>query len=121
SGSNFVTKLLNGHSNICGPSTKHIINPLARNLFRYEPVEKEKNWDELLKDIYRLLNVSFSIWERSFSLEELKTEVPAGNVKKLIQYIFNEEAKANGKKQVFIKENHVYEFLPFLLYNFPEA
>jgi hypothetical protein len=35
SGSNFITKVMNGHEDICGPSTKHIINPVARNFYRY--------------------------------------------------------------------------------------
>jgi hypothetical protein len=120
-GSNFITKLLNGHSKICGPSTKHIINPLARNLFRYQPVTQEQNWEALLIDIHRLMSVSFSIWKKSFSLDELRNLGPAGDVAALIRNIFYEEAKANGKQHVFIKENQVYEFLPYLLLNFPES
>lgn len=121
SGSNFITKLLNGHNNICGPSTKHIINPLARNLFRYGDLQKEENWNELLEDVYRLITVEFSIWKVNFSFEALKELAPPGDIRALIQNIFLEEARANGKQHVFVKENHVYEFLPFLLFNFPEA
>lgn len=121
SGSNFITKLLNGHSNLCGPSTKHIINPVARNLFRYEPIGKEENWKLLLEDMHELMSVGFSIWKKQFSLEDLMSIAPIGNVQALIRNIFLEEAKENGKQHVFIKENHVYEFLPFLLLNFPES
>jgi len=121
SGSNFISKLLNGHKNICGPSTKHIINPVARNLFRYGDLSEEKNWEELLEDIHRLMSVNFSIWRKSFSYEELKNLTVPGDIKSLIQNIFLEEALASGKQHVFIKENHVYEFLPFLLTYFPES
>ncbi|MDD5157877.1 sulfotransferase [Sulfurimonas sp.] len=121
SGSNFITKLLNGHNNICGPSTKHIINPVARNLFRYKDLKNESNWNELLVDIHRLMSVGFSIWEKEFNVDELKKLAPTGDIESLIRNIFMEEAKANGKQHVFIKENQVYEFLPFLLLNFPEA
>ena len=121
SGSNFVTKLLNGHSNICGPSTKHIINPVARNLFRYEPLGEEDNWNALLADIHNLMSVSFTMWKREFSLDDLMGLAPTGDIQALLRNIFHEEAKANGKQHVFIKENHLYEFLPFLLLNFPEA
>jgi hypothetical protein len=121
SGSNFITKLLNGHRDICGPSTKHIINPVARNLFRYRPLDKEENWNELLTDIHRLLMVDFSVWKKSFTFEELKSLATPGDIASLIKSIFMEEARANGKKHVFIKENNVYEFLPFLLINFPES
>jgi hypothetical protein len=121
SGSNFISKLLNGHKNICSPSTKHIINPVARNLFRYGDLSEEKNWEELLEDIHRLISVDFSIWKKSFSYEELRNIAVPGDIKSLIQNIFLEEALASGKQHVFIKENHVYEFLPFLLTYFPES
>lgn len=121
SGSNFITKLLNGHSKICGPSTKHIINPVVRNLFRYEPLTNDENWEELLKDIHRLMNVNFSVWKKTFPLEDLKNLGPVGDTAALIRNIFSEETKANGKQHVFIKENHLYEFLPYLLLNFPES
>ena len=121
SGSNFITKLLNGHSKICGPSTKHIINPLARNIFRYEPLDDNENWNELLKDIHNLINVNFSVWKKTFSMDDLACLAPVGDVASLIRNIFKEEAKANGKQHVFIKENQVYEFMPFLLLNFSES
>jgi len=121
SGSNFIQKLLNGHNNICGPSTKHIINPVARNLFRYGDLTQKQNWDALLIDIHRLISISFSIWKKEFSLDDLQALAPIGDIESLIRNIFMEEARANGKQHVFIKENQVYEFLPFLLLNFPES
>ena len=80
SGSNFIQKLLNGHNNICGPSTKHIINPVARNLFRYGDLTQKQNWDELLIDIHRLISISFSIWKKEFSLDDLHTLAPIGDI-----------------------------------------
>lgn len=120
-GSNLITKILNAHSNICGPTTKHVVNPLARNLFRYEPIDDPKNWDELLKDINTLLNVDFAVWESSFTIEKLSKLAPLGDVQKLIEGIFYQEASHHNKQHVFVKENQVYEFLPFLLLHFPES
>lgn len=121
SGSNLIVKLLNGHSQICGPSTKHVINPVARNLFRYEDIRQEGNWKSLLQDIENLMSVEFSVWKKSFLLDDLLRLAPFGDIAALIRNIFIEEARANGKHHVFIKENQVYEFLPFLLINFPDA
>ena len=121
SGSNFIAKLLNGHERICGPSTKHIINPVARNIFRYEDLKNESNWNALLSDIVNLTSVSFSIWKTSFDVNTLRGLVRVGDIAGLIASIFSAEAAAHGKDFVFIKENHVYEFLPFLLINYPEA
>lgn len=121
SGSNLITKILNAHSNICGPNTKHVINPVARNLFRYEPIDIPENWLELLKDINELLNVNFSIWKSSFSVEKLAKLAPNGDIQTLIRNIFYEEAHQHNKQYIFVKENHLYEFLPFLLFHFPES
>src|SRR5699024_11801839 len=88
SGSNFITKILNGHSNICGPATKHIINPVARNLFRNEPIEKADNWNELLADIENLINVDFSSWKSSFDFEDMKSLDTQGEVNSFLRNIF---------------------------------
>lgn len=120
-GSNFITKILNAHSNICGPAIKHIVNPVARNLFRYEPIDIEENWKELLEDINGLLNVNFSIWKSSFTLKKLTDMAPVGDIQTLLKNIFYEEAKQHNKQHVFVKENHTYEFLPFLLFHFPDS
>src|SRR5699024_7747393 len=94
SGSNFITKILNGHSKICGPATKHIINPVARNLFRNEPIEKADNWNELLADIENLINVDFSSWKSSFDFEDLKCLAPKGEVNSLLRNIFYKDRKS---------------------------
>ena len=121
SGSNFITRLMNAHSQICGPATKHLINPLARNLFRYEPVQDPEHWRELLDDVHRLLNVDFSIWKTKFTRDVLDGLAEPGDVKSLIEGIYYTEAKAHGKDHVFIKENHLYEFMTFLLLRYPDA
>ncbi len=114
SGSNLITKLLNAHSNICGPSTKHLMNPVFRNLYRYSPLEISENWKCLVKDVLNLYNVEFSIWKSSFDLEELLSNVDKGDYIGLVNYFFDKEAIANTKEIIFIKENHVYEFFPYL-------
>ncbi|MDA7715953.1 sulfotransferase [Pontimonas sp.] len=121
SGSNLITKIMNGHKDICGPSTKHILNPLARNLFRYGDIKNPLNWEVLLGDVHHLLSVDFSVWKKSFSLEELRDLVSPGDVGGLVKGIFREEAFANGKTNLFIKENQIYRFAMFLGKYFPEA
>lgn len=120
SGSNFIAKLMNNHSKICGPSTKHIINPLARNYFRYQPFNTT-NWESLIDDILNLFNVNFSVWKSSFSKQEILENVPQGNLTELINYFFYNEAKINNKDFLFIKEIKLYEFYDFLKVHFPNA
>lgn len=121
SGSNFISKLLNAHSCICGPAPKHILNPVTRNLYRYEPLNSTKNWSELIKDILNLIDIEFSFWKKKFTYNELFNSVKIGDSLGLINYIFESEAKEHQKEILFIKENKIYEFFPFLLVNYPDA
>lgn len=121
SGSNFLTKVLDSHSDICGPSIKHIINPLAQNLFRYKDPGNKINRDALIEDLHALLSTGFSAWKTRHTIESLHEMFDDTNIAGLIKNIFAAEAEAHGKKNIFIKENHIYRFLPFLLLNFPEA
>ncbi|WP_415893350.1 sulfotransferase family protein [Neptuniibacter sp. PT8_73] len=121
SGSNLITQLLNSHPLVCAPATKHLINPVARNLFRYKDLSKTENWNALLTDIHTLLNADFSEWDTKFSLIDLEELTNIGEVNSLIRKIFESEAKKQNKSQLFIKENHLYEFMTFLLLNFPQS
>lgn len=121
SGSNLITKIMDAHHNICGPSPKHLFNPVTRNAFRYEPLAEAENWAILLEDIERLLGVSFSTWKTSFTKKDLCALAPRGKLANLLRNIFLEEARSHDKQHCFIKENQLYEFTPFLLTHFPEA
>lgn len=121
SGSNFITKLMNNHSKVCGPSTKHIINPTARNYFRYQPLTNTENWESLIDDILNLFNVKFSIWTTEFSKQELLDSIDCGDLGGLLNYFFSKETDYNGKKLCFIKEIKTYEFYPFLKVYFKDS
>ena len=121
SGSNFISRLLNAHSLISSPAPKHLFNPILRNLYRYEPLTNDENWNELLNDIEKLFNVGFTYWVKQLSFEELRQNAQKGNVKDLLNYIFESEAKFNGKSILFIKENKIYDFFPFLQINYQDA
>lgn len=121
SGSNFITKLMNRHSRICGPSPKHLINPVARNYFRYQPLGLRENWEILVNDILNLFNVKFSIWKASYTREELLNEVKYGDLSGLLSYFFRKETECNQKEFCFIKEIKTYEFYPFLKVFFKDS
>lgn len=117
-GSNFITALMNGHSAISGPATKHLFNPVARNYFRYLPFDNQ-SWEDFLEALNQLFNADFSFWESILSIDILRKEVTQGNIGHLFSTIYDKEAR--GKPVSFVKEIKVYEFLPFLMAWFPEA
>lgn len=121
SGSNLLKNMIDSHHKICAPYTKQLINPIARNLYRYRDLQNEENWEELLKDINRLYNAKLSDWKTEMSLSKLKSLAPIGEIGTLIKKIYMEEAKNNGKEYVLIKESPMYEFIIFLTQNFKDA
>jgi hypothetical protein len=114
SGSNFITKLMNNHSKICGPSTKHLINPVAKNYFRYQPLKQPQQWESLIDDILNLYNVEFSIWKSKFTKQELLDFIIYGDLHGLLTYFFSKETQLNNKEFCFIKEIKTHQFYPFL-------
>ncbi len=121
SGSNFITKLMNGHPELIGPSTKHILNPVLKNYFRYGNLAIQDNWLDLLADIVTLFKVDFSIWKTELSVELLLTFAEPGDLPSLLKNLFLHEARLHGKTSVFVKENKIYEFYPYLVKYFGES
>lgn len=121
SGSNLITKILNSHSEICGPSPKHLINPTLRNFFRYNPLENKKNRDEFIQDLSNLINVDFGLWRSKVTITELEQILDDSNIFELLRKIYWKEAVANKKSSVFIKENQIYEYLLYLEQYYPES
>ena len=121
SGSNLITRMFDRHSEFCGPSPSHLIRILAKNRVRYGNLELAQNWKTLCADAALLLQNQLGIWKRKFTAEELETRVPEPTLAALIRYVYGQEAQANGKQRLFIKENHTVSFLPFLLAAFPDS
>jgi len=121
SGSNLLTKLFDAHKAVCGPFPKHLYNPVLRNLYRYGDLQDPARYRALLEDIARLMDVPFSKWRCSFSVDALRDLAPEGEIYRLLEAIYLEEMRANGKGHLLIKENQVYEFFPYLQMHYPEA
>ena len=121
SGSNLIARLFDAHPAVCGPATKHLFNPVVRNAFRYAPLEQAGHWAALLDDVHALVEAPFSRWRHRFERAELDALARPGDLAGLLRGLFETEARAHGKSQVFVKENQLHEFLPFVLLNFEGA
>jgi hypothetical protein len=112
---------MDAHPDVCGPPPSHLIQNMARNRFRYGDIEQEKNWRVFLEDAVFLLNHGVGQWVSGFDSEEIEPHLERRNLVDLIHYVYETEARAQGKRQVFVKENHTCEFLSYLLTHFPES
>jgi hypothetical protein len=121
SGSNLITKIMDAHPDYCGPPPSHIIRALALNILRYPDVSDEQQWQALTDDAGDLLTYHVGAWKTQWDGSRLREEVKERSQAALIQHVYRAETLVNGKKNVFIKENHAHRFVPFLLQYFPDS
>lgn len=121
SGSNLVTKIMDAHPDICGPSPKHLIRVMGLDHYRYGDLSRAQVWNRLLEDVNLILEADYSVWRAEFDLDRLRSLAPVGCLDQLIRGIYTLEAAANSKASVFIKELHVLSYFPFLNWCFPQS
>lgn len=121
SGSNLITKMMDAHPQICGPSPLHILRVLGMEYYRYGDLDNTQNWNMLLDDVDALLNSDFAKWAKSFTRQELDSLAPVGDLPGLLRQIFEREAEANGKSGLFIKELWTHRYVSFLDWCFPDS
>lgn len=120
-GSNLLAKMIDGHPEFCGPAPSHLIRTFALNRLRYGDITTKDNWHDLIRDITDLLNNQLGTWYTHWTSAKIENGVETYTLAAVIRYIYEMEAQVQGKSNVFIKENHAYRFVPFLLTSFPEA
>ncbi|NVJ70140.1 MAG: sulfotransferase [Alphaproteobacteria bacterium] len=114
-----ITKIMDAHPDVCGPSPLHILRVLGIDHYRYGDLSNKAVWNQLLDDVTAILQSDFAKWATNFSRDELAIMADQGDLPTLLRAIFAKEARANGKKIVFIKELWAYQYLPFLDWCFP--
>ncbi len=121
SGSNLITRMVDSHSLYCGPSPVHLFRILLEHRDRYGDLRQDDNREILLRDTLALLRTKLGVWQTDWTLDDLRNVAPQGSLAQLLKEIYRREAVSLGKRKVFIKENHLYRFLPFILSEFPSA
>lgn len=121
SGSNLLVKILNSHSQMCGPTPSHLIRTFLKNRHRYKSLKNDSNWDILITDVVDFLNSQLGKWGTNWKYETLKRCVKERTLSSVIRTIYESEAKFHGKKRVIIKENNTALLTPFLLPTFPKS
>jgi hypothetical protein len=109
---------MDNHSEYCGPSPTHLFRILLGNNLKYASLEDDQNWEMLLKDTTDLFNSKLSVWRAQINFDQLKTEIFDRSITAVLKFIYQKEAKLNGKSKLFVKENKVYDFIYFLLTEF---
>jgi hypothetical protein len=118
SGSNLITKIMDSHSEYCGPSPTHLFRILLGNNFKYGSFQDDQNWEIFLKDVIDLYNSKLGVWRSQINIDRLKSNISDRSITAALKFIYHNEAKLNGKSKLFVKENKIYDFIYFLLTDF---
>ena len=121
SGSNLITKIIDRHSQYCGPSPIHLFRLLLENYSAYGDLTDYKNWERLIADALSLFCAKLGLWKTDWHFEQLVENISTRSLKQLLKIIYETETRSHQKSHVFVKENHIYRFLPFIQSSFPEA
>lgn len=108
SGSNLITKMMDAHPQICGPFPTQLMLFFIPALYKYGDISKGANWKILLEDIAMYLNSMHSIWKCKFDVDTLLKNIKERSFKAIHTYVYEEEARIQGKSRLFIKDNHAY-------------
>lgn len=114
SGSNLVTRMFDAHPECCGPSPTHLVRVLAENRGRYGDLDEDANWRALLCDAADLLATKTGVWRTHWPREVLAALPCRRELGDLLRQVFRAEARARGKARLFVKENHLHRYLPFV-------
>ena len=121
SGSNFITSLMNGHPHISGPPPSHLFRLFGTNMDRYGPLEDDSEWKCLIQDIVAGFDAMLGHWNISVTTEEVLAGCTRRTSAELLRFIYEKEAEHDGACHMLIKENHTYQFAPFLMAHFPKC
>lgn len=122
SGSNLITKIIDAHPQICGPSPTHTFRLFSQNLYKYGDLESEVNWNCLIEDFLEYLGYQLGEWGTSVTIDDLLRNCDKSEgLQGILKFIYMEEAKYHNAEHIFIKENKMYQFLPYILLNFPDC
>lgn len=121
SGSNLLTKIMDSHSQYCGPSPAHLFRMLLENRLCYGDLHNLANWETLLQDAADLLRTQLGVWKTDWDGKTLQALSDPGDLLTLLRGVYEAEARANNKTRLFIKENHLYRYVHFILAGFREA
>jgi hypothetical protein len=120
SGSNLITKIMDAHSKYCGPSPVHLLRSIAPNLTAIYNAGDDGNWSKFVNTVHGLLANKVGYWASSLDKGEL-LDINPKKFENLIEYIYKKECAINNKKYVFIKENHTYNLVPYILQKWPDS
>ncbi len=121
SGSNLLLRLIDAHPELCAPAPTQLFPVLGPNLQAYGDLNQVDNWHELIADAVSLHAASFGVWQRNPSNRTLREALDKHSLAAILREVYNSERLAHGKHRVLIKVHKAYNYIEFLITEFPTA
>jgi len=121
SGSNLIAKMMNAHSEICGPFPSHVFRAFATQYYRYGDLNDDHDWKVFLEDVVFYMARKFAEWKTTLTVEEVQSKVDHRSLAAVARVFYEAEARAHGKSRLWVKENHAYSIADYLISHFPES
>ena len=121
SGSNLIARMMGSHPDCCAPPPAHLLRLLVRNRAGYGDLDLAANWRRLVDDLIDLLATSLVEWQYRPDRDRLLGGALPRSLAALLRDTYEQEARLHGCSVLFIKENHLYDYLPFVREAFPGA
>lgn len=121
SGSNFITSLMNGHSQISAPPPTHLIRLFAVNGHRYAPLSERLNWEAFKSDVRLAFEAMPGRWMSMFPETSTDLLEPDRSIPCVLNRIYEAERILDRAQVSFVKENLTYSFIDYLMIHWPKA
>jgi len=121
SGSNLLTRLMDAHPDVCGPTPVHLLRSLSDHRHRFGNLEDDPNWTAFTQAAIDLLDTKLGSWTSSWTIDDLRAACSERTLVGLFRTVYEAEAKSRGKSHVFVKTNHLHRYLSIVLKAFPNA
>jgi len=121
SGSNLLTRLMDAHPDVCGPTPVHLLRSLADHRHRYGDLSEDTHWQAFVQAAVDLFETKLGSWSTRWTVDSLRAACPQRSLVALFRTVYEAEARARGKTRLFVKTNHLHRYLSIVLKAFPDA
>lgn len=111
SGSNLISKIFDAHPEICAPGASHLFKVMSECACKYP-----QGSDDLRDAVKTLFHAKVSHWTLDDTTENDLDKLLSrlNRADEMAAALYDAEALANGKRQVFVKENSAFRYLHVL-------
>lgn len=122
SGSTLTANILNSHSKICGTSPNHMLRLFCHNLSSFYDSDMTLDNDRVKSFFKTFYRIKVGKWQ--YEADCFDTDIENLDLSKpwdVFSHLYSQEAKANKKPIIVIKEFHMQTYFDHVRQHFPDS